>query len=91
MREITVLCIGGKHDGRRVKCEAHTPVVYFPNQTETAIYSYVDDISHTLVTNDSAYCVEILRSKDREFYIGRPPDQTLDSTMSLLIQGYRGV
>lgn len=91
-RSKQVLCIGGKHDGRRVAVEYYSTIVNLadpiPIESTPGVEPMIP-IADCRVES-SVYLIERLSSGKREYYVGHPPDQTLDSTMALLIQGYRG-
>lgn len=84
-----VLCIGGKHDGRRVAVNRR-PVVHLVDPLPVQVAPWTEPICDVATVTNSVYLIEILRAGDRDFHVGRPPDQSLESTMALLFQGYRG-
>ena len=92
---IVVLCIGGKHDGRRVRVDRYYSqsirLYDLPSLPSSVVpFTEIDQAIQTTV-QFSTYIIEKFNSENRTFYLGRPPEQSRDSTFALLIQGYRGV
>ena len=91
MSNISVLCIGGKHDGRRVSVDKYCPVVHLADPISFQLWTEPEQIPATAMITNSTYIIEHLQTDKRTFYLGRPPDKSLESTLALLIQGYRGL
>ena len=93
MNKITVLCIGGLHDGERVVVDKINPMIRLRDSVDLPTITgpiMSVDVAVSSVTH-SDYFIEQLRGANRIFYIGRPQHQDLDSTMAMLVHGYRGV
>lgn len=94
MAEIEVLCVGGRHDGLRKRLEYnHIFIRTFlvVDSPELPVISFDNPTVLPPTLSYETYIVECIHSGARKFWIGRPPNQSVDSTVALLIQGYRGV
>ena len=91
MSKISVLCIGGKHDGRRVSVDQHSRTVHLVDRVPLQLWTELEQFPDTATITNSIYIIEHLQTDKRTFYLGRTPDQSLESTLALLIQGYRGL
>lgn len=81
-----VLCIGGKHDGRRVEIEDDRGDFQLMDPFPVKI---TDDLGPITIGSFSVYIVEILYVKHKQFHFARPAESSNEETISLLFQNYR--
>jgi hypothetical protein len=84
-----VLCVGGTHDGERLKTEPYRRTIELPDPLPTQLTPPeplpIDEVSPA--TPRSTHVIEPYRAGSLTLWLG-PPDQTSKRTLQLLVDGY---